>query len=117
MSVYDSDAGTGVVEHKIEDGNVLASASELWMTYIYDLTDPNDMSPTFREALACLLAKEAAITLAQSRPLWEAMDDDAKAAVRRARAVDSQSDLPRRMPVGSWSTARHGRVGSRSWPE
>ena len=114
--VHDNDAGTGAVLHRVEDNKVACSASEVWLKYIYDVTDPNSMTPLFREALSCKIAMEAAVNLAGSNTLYELMREEFERANRRARSADSMSDFPDRLPVGSWATSRHGRVGGRSWP-
>ena len=113
--VHDNDSGAGLVEHKVEDNKIACSAEEVWLKYVYNVTDPNKMPPLFREALACCISIEAATDLAQSSTLREQMIESAERAIRRARSVDGQSDFPERLPVGSWVTARSGRVRDRSW--
>ena len=115
VGVFDSDEGYGIVDHKIEDNRVVSSAFEVWMLYISKVTDPNKMSPLFREALSALLAIEAATSITESRTLRELMTAEFKSALRRARSADSQADLPDRMPIGSWVTGRSGRLNERRW--
>jgi hypothetical protein len=115
VSVFDSDEGHGIVDHKIEGGKVVCSANAVWMLYVAKITDPNVMSPLFREALAALMAVEAATSITESRALRELMTVEFKSALRKARSSDSQADLPDRMPVGSWVTGRSGRLNERRW--
>ena len=115
LAVYDNDAAAGTVEHKIEDNKVVCSASQVWLRYVFDVTDPNSMSALFREALACALAKEAAIDIANSPPLFQLMSGELDRIVRKARSVDSIQDYPDKRPRGSWATSRNGRVTDRSW--
>ena len=104
VAVYSDDEGLGIVDHKIENGKVLSSASEVWLLYVAKVTDPNKMSPLFREALASAIAVEAATNLVESNTLYDLMQRDLEKAIRRARSADAQSDLPDRLPVGTWVT-------------
>ena len=116
VAVFDNDAGTGIVDHEIKDNKVACSASEVWLKYVYDVTDPNDMSPNFMECLSAAIAIEGAIDLAQSSSLREVMEKSFEKAFRRARSIDGSSNFPERLPQGSWATSRHGRVGGRGMP-
>ena len=113
--VFDSDEGFGVVDHKVENNTIVCSADEVWLLYIALITDPNKMTPLFREALSCSLAVEAATAIAESGTLHDRMVIQYEKAVRRARSADSMGDLPDRMPVGSWVTNRSGRIDSGRW--
>ena len=115
IAVFDSDEGDVVVDHKIEDGKVMCSSDEVWLVYIATITDPNSMSPLFREALSAFIAIEAATAIAESGTLRDRMLKEFKSALRKARSADSMSDLPDRMPVGSWVTSRSGRNAQRRW--
>lgn len=115
VGVFDSDEGYGIVDHKIEGGEIACSSDAVWLLYISKITDPNTMSPLFREALSSLIAIEAATSITESRTLRELMTDEFQRALRRARSADSQADLPDRMPVGSWVTGRSGRLAERRW--
>ncbi len=115
VSVHDSDQGGSVVDHKIRDNRIEAVSSQAWLIYISRVTDPNIMSPLFRNALASLIAIEAATAITESRTLREDMVKQHGKDLRRARSADSISDLPDRMPPGSWFTARSGRIGVRRW--
>jgi len=108
VSVHDNDEGLGIVDHKIEDGKVMSSSDQCWLVYIYRVTDPNKMSPLFREYVSAVLAMEAATGLVNSNSLLELMTREAQIAQTRARGVDSQGDAPAKFPVGSWVTARTG---------
>jgi len=115
MSVHDNDEGLGVVDHKIEDGKILSSSDQLWLIYVSRVTDPNKMSPLFREALSALIASEAAVAIAESNTMREQAEKAFQRILRRARSADSMADLPDRLPDGSWMLNRAGRVGQRKW--
>jgi len=115
INVHDSNEGEGIVDHKVEGNKIVCSADEVWMIYISLITDPNEMSPLFRETLASMIAIEAATAITESRALREQMVGEFDRLLRRARSADSQGDLPDRMPVGSWVTGRTGRLTQRRW--
>ena len=106
VQIFDNDAGVGSVQYYEEDGKISAGREELWTTYIFQLTDPNQMTPDFREALAYKMAVEAAIDLVASRALSERMEDRFDKALLKATSTDAQSDGPRQLPRGSWVTER-----------
>jgi hypothetical protein len=116
IQVSDSDAGDGDVDYREEsDGTALriaCSAAEVWARCVLDVSDPNQMTPDFREALACALARDLAIPIAQSNTLREEMKDAAERAVRRAKSADAISDRPDPRPSGTWAAIRAGRIGT-----
>lgn len=109
VSVHDNDAGAGHVRYKIEGSTLLCDAEDVYLRYVRQVTDPNDMPPDFREALAALLARDLALPVVQSNTLKQDMKDDFKRAARRARSTDAIEDTPEDMPEGSWVSARRGR--------
>jgi hypothetical protein len=60
ISVHDNDAGSGTVLYREEEvagqGAIVTSADELWIRYVYRVTDPNRMASDFRTALAYAIA-------------------------------------------------------------
>lgn len=114
--VADNDAGEADVDYREEsDGTALriaCSAGEVWARCVLDVSDPNQMTPDFREALACALARDLAIPIAQSNTLREEMKDAAERAVRRAKSTDAISDKPEPRQAGSWAAIRSGRIGT-----
>lgn len=112
IKAFDNDAGVGSMEYREEDGKILASREEVWLLYVYEVTDPNKMTPDFREALAYAMAVEAAIDIVGSRSLSETMERRAEAALLKAKSTDGMADGPKRLPRGSWVTDRfRGRGG------
>jgi hypothetical protein len=115
ISVYDSNEGEGVVDHQLRNDTVESSSSEVWMIYVSLVTDPNKMTPLFRETLSAYMAIEGASAIAESTTLRETMLVEFEKLLRRARSVDGMSNLPDRMPVGTWLTGRTGRLTQRRW--
>lgn len=104
--VFDNDAGVGSLEYREEDRKLSIGREEAWMSYVYAVTDPNHMTPDFRETLSYAMAVEAAIDLVNSRSMSEVMEARYQQKLLKAMSTDAQSDGPRRLPRGSWVTNR-----------
>ena len=109
LAVHGDDAAYSIPEYRIEESKtLLASVDEVWLTYVRQVTDPNEMTSDFRQVLSGYLARELAVPIAESNTLWERMDVEYRRGLRRARSVDSIEDFPVKRPDGSWLTARRG---------
>lgn len=111
LEVHDNSAGVGILEYKYEtdatDGRVIrANADEVWLKYVAQITDPNQMPPDFRMALSMSLAVDFSIAITNSNSLEEIMRDRYTRAVSRAKSNDSVEDFPDRFPAGSWASSR-----------
>lgn len=111
VEVHDNQDSLGAVRYKMEhdatDSTVIRSnAEEIWLTYIYQVTDPNRMPVDFREALALSLASEFATAIQNSNTLSERYLDQARRAKIKARSNDGMEDFPNAFPEGSWVTSR-----------
>jgi len=120
VSVHDNDAGAGRLRYREEEvdnqGVIVTSADELWIRYIYRVTDPNRMAADFVAAFALALAVAipgvsniAAGALAELRA-------EAKTALREAKHSDAVGSMPETRPLGSWHDSRHG-YPDRAWPD
>lgn len=110
VEVHDNSAGTHQAIYRIEGTSVLSDAPDIWMMYVWRVTDPNQMTADFRQALSCLIARDIAVAVTNSRTMREDMEREYKSAFRRARSADSIEDFPASFPEGSWSMARQGRT-------
>lgn len=115
IQVSDNDQGTGDVDYREESDattlRIACSATDVWLRYVVDVSDPNRMAADFREALACALARDFVIPIAQSNTLREEMKDAADKALRRAKSTDAISDKVELRKPGSWVLSRFGRAG------
>lgn len=125
VSVFDNADGTGVVPYKIEsllqaDGSyinvVVSDATDIYLKYCRQITDPNLMTASFRQALILRMAKIFAISIAKSNPLLQALDAEYKDVYREARSIDGMEDWPDALPEGSWASSRRrtGNWGNRA---
>ena len=121
VSIYDNDAGAGTLLWREEEVNaqgvIVTSADEIWIRYIYRVTDPNRMSADFRAALsyALALAMPGISNLSASRE--DALDRRAMRVIRKAKHSDAVGSVPESRPAGSWITVRGGYPGWRAWPD
>lgn len=111
--VSSSDLGTTDVVYKMAyddtDGRVfLTDATQLYLTYVAEITDPAKMPPDFRYALSLAVARDVAVTLTGSRALADEMNTAYDKAWLRAVSMDSIEDWPDQRPSGSWVTSRRG---------
>jgi len=127
ISVSDNSAGDGVVPYKLESVKqpdntyvpaILSDSNVIYLRYIRDVVDPNQMTADFRDLLILRMAKIFAVGVAASSSLRAAIDADLDKAVRETRSIDGIEDYPDRMPEGSWATSRRARGWMRDtgWP-
>lgn len=93
---------------------IMSSASEIWLRYVRQVTNPDHMDPLFREVLTLRMAKIFGLALASSSTFYQMLDEDMNRAVRLAKSTDAIEDQPERWPEGSWATARWAGRDSRS---
>lgn len=78
----------------------------LQVRYIYDVTDPQEMSPLFREALSARLALELCEELTQSNTKKDSLKDDYEKIIRRAKRSNAIQRVAGEPPEDSWITVR-----------
>ena len=106
VGVHDNDAGAGWVPYRIEGRTLLADSDALWLRYVRRVTDPNDMTASFREALGWRLAADLAQAITQSSTIQDLMTRGFERSIVAARAVDAIEDWPDAQPASCWVTAR-----------
>ena len=106
IAVHDNDAGRGAVAYRIEGGAIVTDAAAIWLAYVRRVTDANEMTADFRETLACALAVELAVPVANSGTLRERLEDTLRRRLRQARGIDAVEDFPPAFPAGSWANVR-----------
>ena len=112
ISVHDNDAGHGTIDYREEQlasQKVLSTNhSTVYLTYVKKETDPNLMPASFRLALASALARNLAITIANSNVLEDQLSERAKKDLARAKSIDAVSSFPEPRPRGNWANSRNG---------
>ncbi len=120
VTVHDNDGGFGTLiyrEAEVDGVGVIAtSVDEMWMRYVYRVTDPNRMSAGFRAALsyALALAMPGISNLSAARE--DRLAGRAEGKLRRAKHMDATGSMPERRPAGSWITSRGGGIHGHDWP-
>jgi hypothetical protein len=107
VSVHPNDSGSGLVAYKIEGRKLLTNSTEIYLRYIYQVTDPNDMDALFRETLAYALASDLAIPITQSTTTREQMKDGLKRQLSKAKSIDAIEDYPETEPEPAWVSERN----------
>lgn len=119
ISPHDNDAGAGTVNYReaeIADvGALLASIETAFLNYVYRVTDPNRMDPSFRTALSYELAVQMPGIANVSNAEWERLESGAARHLMRAKSADGLGSTPIQRPRGSWANSRHSRPRDR-WP-
>ncbi|HIP80227.1 MAG TPA: hypothetical protein EYH07_17440 [Kiloniellaceae bacterium] len=106
VGAYDNEAGLGALDFKIEGGDLLSDAEEVYLRYVRRVEDVTRMPADFREALSALLARELAVPIAQSNTLEEKLEARFRTRLRRARTTDGLEDRADPLPLGAWAAAR-----------
>lgn len=108
-SVHQNSDARDRLPYKLEGGKVLTDATECYMRYVYRVSDPNQMTPSFREALSFLIASYLATSIGQSRSLSRELQNEfATEHLPTAKSVDALQDDPDQLPESSWVSVRHG---------
>jgi hypothetical protein len=109
VSAHNNTHGRDQIPYKLEGGKLLTDASDLYLRYIEDITDPNQMPPSFRLAFSKLIASRLAVALANSVSLSKEMYDQFIVEdLPTAKSIDSIQDKPDHLPESSWVAVRSG---------
>ncbi|MGD1878327.1 MAG: hypothetical protein ACFB13_12620 [Kiloniellaceae bacterium] len=106
VAAQGSESGGPELVYRIEGARLLSDAEDVYLRYIRQVGDANLMPADFREALACLLARELALPIAQSNTLEEKLEARFRTRLRRARTTDGLEDQVEPMPLGAWAEVR-----------
>jgi hypothetical protein len=106
VAAFADPGGRNAAVYRIEGARLLSDAEALYLSYVRRLTEVNAMPADFREALACLLARELALPITQSNTLEEKLEARFRARLRRARTTDGLEDRLAPLPLGAWAEAR-----------
>lgn len=95
---------------------IMSNSQEIWMRYVRQVTNPDQMDPLFRQVLILRMADLFTLGVANSSTYKQLIGEDMKTAMRLAKSIDAIEDYPERLPEGSWATSRWGsRSGRWSW--
>jgi hypothetical protein len=112
LSVHDNDGGVGTIDYRHEQvgaQNVISTnCTSVYIVYTYKETDTNLMPPAFRTALASAMARDLAITVANSNTLEDQLSKRAKKDLAHAKSLDAMGSFPEPRPRGTWANSRNG---------
>jgi hypothetical protein len=104
---YEED-NTNDLDWQIEGRKILTDDSApLYIRYIKDVTDPNEMDALFREALACRIALEICEELTQSTQKLQNIDQLYKDCIRKAKRTNAIEAPAQQPPEDPWVTVRY----------
>ena len=106
VSAQGQERGGSELIYRIEADRLLSDAEAVYLRYVRRIEDANLMKADFREALACLLARELALPIAQSNTLEEKLEARFRTRLRRARTTDGLEDRAEPLPLGAWAEVR-----------
>lgn len=113
VSAHNNDGAYGTIFYRTEfvgtQRCICTSADEVYLRYIYRVTDPNLMAPDFRRAFELALARDLAIPIASSNVIQEKYARAAEKKLAAARSIDAMGSFPEVRPQGSWARVRGGR--------
>jgi len=111
ISAHDNDAGVGTINFRHEQvasQNVISSDVEsIYLVYTFKETDSNLMSAGFRKALSSALARDLAVTIANSNILEDQLSKRATKDLARAKGLDAMGSFSEPRPRGSWANSRN----------
>ena len=85
LVVSDSDTGRRGIRYRIEQDSILSDASQIYLTFIFDVTDEGAFSADFIDYLAFTLA----VSLAKTKSMREEMERERQRAMQAAMSIDS----------------------------
>ena len=109
VSVHNNSTGRDRIPYKIENGEILSDAEDLFLRYVARVEDPNLMPATFRLALSKILASRLAVTLTGSASLSKEMYEQyVSEDLPTAKSADSIQDMADQLPESDWISIRSG---------
>lgn len=98
---------TSAIDYQIEGRKIFSNFdAPLYIRYVKQVTDPNEMDVLFREALACRMALELCEELTQSNSKKESLRSDYDAAIKLARRSNAFARRPQEPEVSGWTSER-----------
>ena len=91
----------------VEGNAIITDEGTVYLRYIRQVTDPNEMDVSFREALAARLAFEWSIPLTDDKTDHRLMEKRYERALSEARMVGAMEDLPPTVEMETWLKARY----------
>lgn len=107
LSPYPEDNDNSI-DHQIEGKKIYTDEDDpLYIRYIYDVTDPNEMDSLFREAFSTRLALELCEELTQSNAKKADLESEYDRIIRRARRANAIESVSAKPPEDEWITVRN----------
>jgi hypothetical protein len=96
-----------LIDTIIEGRKILTNESApLYIRYVYNVTDTNEMTPLFREALATLIAFELCEQITQSNTKKAQLENDLKKIISEAKRSNAIQQAAKDPPTDPWIAVR-----------
>ena len=103
----DPEDNFNTIDWQIEGRNIVTNeAAALEIRYIYNVTDPNEMTPLFREALSMRIAFELSEELTQSNTKEKNARAAYESALLKAKRTNAMQRRPQEPALDEWQTVR-----------
>jgi hypothetical protein len=107
LCLIEPDYATNDSDWQIEGKKIVTDdVAPLYIRYIYDVTDANEMDSLFREALATRLAMELCEEITQSNTKLGALSALYDDIVKQAKKSNAIERTPQQPPEDPWVTVR-----------
>lgn len=91
----------------VENGKILTNdSSPIYLRYVGQITDPNEMGPLLREAIACKMAVEMVEELTQSNSKKSDLETEYEKAIAIARKASAIQNIPQEAVEDTWISIR-----------
>jgi len=109
ISIHEHDHGEDQIPYRIEGFRIVTDADDIYLRYVARVEDPNQMPPTFRRALAKIIAAQLATALSSSVTLSKELfsqfhDQD----LPFAKSTDAIQNMADQLPESDFIMARFG---------
>ena len=98
-----------ISKFQVEKRNILSNETSLYLLYVAEPTDINNLDSLLAEAIAMKLAVEVAETLTSKQGLKQEMMQKFIIALQEARSANSNDRTPEHRERSSWLDAKKGR--------
>lgn len=110
-TVFEGDIAISDEEYRVEGLSIATDRTSVYLKYIYDCADVTKFDPLLDEAIAQYLGWKLSPQLSASEEQKLQCERGFKAALQRARFVDSTEDPSERIDADEWIASRTGNSG------
>ena len=84
---------TNVYDYKQEAGFIVTSATQIYLRYIFDVTDTTKWDSTFIDLMVARMSYDLSYSITRRRSVWESFKLNYDEIATRTRPIDSTEDV------------------------